>query len=91
MNSNRDEIAYYRDSTGNEVDFIFKNHAIEVKIKQNITSKDVKGLLIFGKDYGYNLHIVCTCDRKRIEQFSGQMITIWPVQEFLESLWSDQI
>ncbi len=91
MSNSRDELTYYRDSTGNEVDFIFKNHAFEVKIKPNITSKDIKALLIFGKDYGHNLNVICTCDVKRIEKFGNQIVTVWPIQEFLESLWNKKL
>lgn len=91
MSNKRDELTYYRDSTGNEVDFIFKNHAFEVKIKSNITSKDIKALLIFGKDYAHHLNVICTCDVKRIENFGNQIVTIWPVQEFLESMWNNQL
>lgn len=91
MNSIRDEITYYRDSQGCEVDFILKDQAFEVKIKQNITAKDIKGLLIFGEDYGYKLNVVCTCDKKRIEIFGKHSVTIWPVQEFLESMWNGQL
>lgn len=91
MTDSRDELTYYRDSTGNEVDFVFQNHGFEVKIKKNITSKDIKGLLIFGKEYNYNLNVICTCDIKRIEKFGDQIVTIWPVQIFLESMWGNKL
>ena len=91
MSNSRDELTYYRNSRGNEVDFIFKNHAFEIKIKPNITSKDIKPLLIFGQDYGHNLNIICTCDVKRKEKFGNQIVTVWPVQEFLETMWDNQL
>jgi predicted AAA+ superfamily ATPase len=89
ISETRDELFYYRDSEGHEVDFIFRDQAFEVKTRQNITKQDVKSLLLFGKDYGAKLNVICTGDRKRIEIFGTQSITIWPVQEFLESLWSN--
>jgi predicted AAA+ superfamily ATPase len=91
MNEIREELAYYRDSAGHEVDFIFKDQAFEVKIRQNITSKDIKGLLLFGKEYGVKLHVICTADKKRLEIFGNQEVTIWPVQDFLISLWAGEI
>ncbi len=91
MTETRDELFYYRDSEGHEVDFIFRGQAFEVKIRQNITSKDIKGLLLFGHDYGAKLNVISTTDKKRIETFGSQTVTIWPVQEFLESLWSNNL
>jgi predicted AAA+ superfamily ATPase len=91
MNEIRDELFYYRDSEGHEVDFIFRNQAFEVKIRNNITSRDIKGLLIFGQDYGMKLNVICNADVKRIEMFGSQTVTIWPVKEFLEDLWANKI
>lgn len=91
MSETRDELFYYRDSEGHEVDFIFRDQAFEVKTRQNITSKDIRGLLLFGKDYRAKLNVICTVDKKRIETFGTQSVTIWPVQEFLESLWSNSL
>lgn len=88
MHEIRDELFYYRDSDGNEVDFILKDQAFEVKIRQNISSKDIKGLLLFGREYSAKLNVICTADKKRVEIFGNQTVTIWPVQEFLEALWS---
>jgi uncharacterized protein len=45
MSGSRDEITYYRDSQGNEVDFIFQDQAFEVKIRSNITARDIRGWL----------------------------------------------
>ena len=91
MNEIRDELFYYRDSEGHEVDFIFQNQAFEVKIRSNIISRDIKGLLIFGQDYGMKLNVICNADVKRIEMFGTQTVTIWPVKEFLEDLWANKI
>ncbi|WP_341752437.1 ATP-binding protein [Candidatus Tisiphia endosymbiont of Dioctria rufipes] len=87
----REELFYYRDSEGHEVDFILGNQAFEVKTRSNITFRDIKGLLLFGQDYGAMLNVISTTDRKRIETFGTQTVTIWPVQEFLESLWSNSL
>ena len=91
MSDTRDELCYYRDSEGHEVDIIFRDQAFEIKTKENITKQDVKGLLLFGRDYGAKLHVICRADKKRIETFGTQSVTIWPVQEFLESLWSNSV
>lgn len=91
MTETRDEISYYRDCQGHEVDFIFKGQAFEVKVKQSITARDVRGLLIFGQDYGAKLNVICTVDKKRVESFGNQNVIIWPIEEFLEALWNGQI
>ncbi len=91
MTETRDELFYYRDSQGHEVDFIFKDQAFEVKVRQNITYKDIKGLLLFGEDYEVKLNVICTADKKRVETFGNQKVTIWPIAEFLESLWDNRL
>jgi predicted AAA+ superfamily ATPase len=64
MSDSRDELFYYRDCEGNEVDFVFKDQAFEVKIKQDISSKDIKGLLLFARDYGAKLSVICNATKK---------------------------
>ena len=62
-----------------------------MKIRNNIISRDIKGLLIFGQDYDMKLNVICNIDVKRIEVFGTQNITIWPVKDFLEDLWANKI
>ena len=87
------KIEYWRTSTGDEVDFVLDDGkiAIETKISAPIQQKDLRGLLIFGQEYGGSLHVVSLEPRKRLMQVADQQITIWPVQEFLEHLWAGKI
>ena len=91
MHDIREGVNYYRDSQGHEVDFIMGNQAFEVKIKSNVVARDIKGLLIFGEDYGAKLNVICTCDIKRLQMFGKHQVSIWPVEEFLKSLWNGEI
>ncbi|HJK86856.1 MAG TPA: AAA family ATPase [Candidatus Megaira endosymbiont of Nemacystus decipiens] len=91
MHDVREELTYYRDSQGHEVDFIMGNQAFEVKIKSNVVARDIKGLLIFGEDYSAKLNVICTCDVKRLQMFGKHQVTIWPVSDFLKSLWNGEL
>ena len=88
----RDQINYWRTKEGYEVDFIVQDQAFEVKMSDSINSKHLKGLLEFKKgNNNYKLNIICLETKKRIAKIENHEVIIWPVQEFLESLWSNQI
>ena len=84
----REEITYWRTKEGHEVDFIFQDKAFEVKISTPIEKRDLKGLLVFGQQHDMSLNVISLEKRKRLMIVDGKEITIWPVQEFLQSLWS---
>jgi predicted AAA+ superfamily ATPase len=87
----RDQIYYWRTKEGFEVDFIVQDQAFEVKLSDSINSKHLKGLLEFKEDHDYKLNIICLEQKKRITIINNKEVTIWPVQEFLETLWSHKI
>lgn len=87
----RDQIFYWRTKEGYEVDFIIQDNAFEVKISTSINNKHLKGLLEFNKENNFNLHVICCEMKKRIISINGKNITIWPIEEFLDNLWSNQI
>lgn len=87
----RDQISYWRTKEGYEVDFIFQNQALEVKITDSINKSHLKGLLEFKKDHNFTLNIVCFEPKKRITIIDNQEVIIWPVQDFLETLWAHKI
>lgn len=87
------KIEYWRTKSGEEVDFILNDGsiAIEAKISTPIQKSDLKNLIIFGNEYPSQLHVVSLEPRKRKMTVDEKEITIWPIQEFLESLWSGDI
>jgi len=91
LKDKRDEIFYWRTKEGHEVDFIVQDNAFEVKISSSIKPSHLKGLLEFKKDTAFKLHIICFEKKKRIMTINNQEIHIWPVQEFLDSLWDGEI
>lgn len=90
LNDLRHNIQFWRTTKGDEVDFILDDGAIaiECKIATAIEGRDFKGLLKFGKDFpDAKLYLVCLELTKRTITVGEQKITIWPIQDFLESLW----
>lgn len=88
LNDVLDNIHFWRTKEGHEVDFIFQNHAIEVKISSQAQKKDFQGLLEFSKDNPHQLHLVCLEPAKRIVSVEQKEIIVWPIQDFLEALWN---
>ncbi|WP_410524455.1 ATP-binding protein [Rickettsia amblyommatis] len=91
LNDKRDELFYWRTKEGYEVDFIFQNNAFEVKIASSIQKNNLKGLLEFSKDSDFKLHVISFEKTKRIINLENKKITIWPIQEFLDTLWNNEI
>ena len=61
-------------------------------MSDSINSKHLKGLLEFKKDHNsFKLNVICLEARKRITKIESHEVIIWPVQEFLESLWNNQL
>lgn len=84
----RDEITFWRTKEGYEVDFIFQDHACEVKLNSSIQKEHIKGLLKFSLENTHQLHVISCEPRKRVLMVENKEITIWPVETFLEILWS---
>lgn len=87
----RDLIHYWRTKEGYEVDFVIQDQAFEVKISTPIEKKHLKGLLLFGEYYKAKLNVISLEQRKRVMKIDDQEVLIWPVQEFLQELWSNNI
>lgn len=85
------KIQYWRSKTGLEVDFVLGDGkiAIEVKISENPSNRDFKGLKAFCDDYAPKKAIlVCLAPRKgRI----NDKILVLPWQIFLDDLWDGKI
>lgn len=77
---------YWRSGSGYEVDFILNEElAIEVKAKENISSRELKGLLALKEEKKVRSFCV-VCLEKEPRMVSG--IRVLPWQRFLEMLWS---
>jgi predicted AAA+ superfamily ATPase len=91
LKEKRDSICYWRTKDGYEVDFVFQDKAIEVKMSSSISKQDFKNLLVFSENEKKSLHIVCLESHKRFVKESGKEINIWPVEEFLKALWQGEV
>ncbi|MEI8321215.1 MAG: AAA family ATPase [Alphaproteobacteria bacterium] len=93
LKDKREDICYWKGKEKDlEVDFIVKNHAFEVKTSTSIDKNDIKNLLIFGKDVSkFSLNIICFEPQKRIIERGEKKITVWPIEEFLQTLWRGEI
>lgn len=87
-------VSYWRTQTKIEVDFIIARNpktpeiAIEVKGKDLLSNRDLKGLELFAEEFPAVRKILITLETtKRIRQG----IEYWPAKEFLAALWEDQI
>lgn len=81
-------LAYWRSTTGFEVDFILGDHtAIEVKAKENISPQDLKSLRALVEEKKLKRYL-CVCLEPRTRIVNG--ITILPYLKFLEALWDGE-
>ena len=84
-----DSINFWRDYYGNEVDFIINQEiAIEVKAKDVVRERDLKGIRKFSDNHKLKRKIVVSFDlnRRIVDD-----IEIIPYIEFLEMLWAGEI
>ena len=81
-------LAYWRTTTGFEVDFILGDHtAIEVKAKAVVSTSDLKGLRALAEESLLRRYI-CVCLEPRPRRVGN--IEVLPLASFLESLWSGE-
>jgi predicted AAA+ superfamily ATPase len=79
---------HWRSASGFEVDFIIDDHtAVEVKAKQTVSPGDLRSLRAIGEEQTFERRI-CVSLEPRPRVVEG--ITILPLQDFLEALWSDE-
>ncbi len=78
-------LAYWRTTSGFEVDFILGDHtAIEVKAKKNVSPHDLKSLRVLAEEKQFKRYL-CVCLESRARTVDG--ITVLPYREFLDALW----
>lgn len=81
-------VSYWRATAGFEVDFILGDHtAVEVKAKENVSSRDVRSLRALAEERKLKRYL-CVSLEPRPRQVDG--VTVLPVREFLEALWSGE-
>ena len=83
-------INYWRTKTGIEVDFILGDAetAIEVKGKNRIDNKDLRGLKTFAEEYK-SKQLIIVCNENEPRQVDNILILPW--KSFFEKLWADEI
>ncbi len=91
LHDKRDQLFYWRTKEGYEVDFIVQDNAFEVKISSSIQKNHLRGLLEIAKEHNFKLHIICFEKKKRIITIENKEIIIWPIKEFLDTLWCHDI
>lgn len=76
---------YWRSKSGYEVDFIIDDMlAVEVKAKQTISDRDIRGLIALKEENEIKNYVVVSFEKTR-RMIKG--INIVPWKEFLEKLW----
>jgi predicted AAA+ superfamily ATPase len=79
-------LSYWRSTSGFEVDFILGDHtAVEVKAKENISAHDLKSLRAFAEEKKLKRYLCVSLEPRRRNMGN---VTILPLREFLEALWS---
>jgi len=89
-NEKQEQLAYWRTSSGYEVDAIIGDGriAIEVKSTEEIQSRHLKGLKAFQEEFPDCRLIAVSFDsRPRI----SNGVEIYPATDFLKKLWNDEI
>jgi predicted AAA+ superfamily ATPase len=79
-------LSYWRSTSGFEVDFILGDHtAVEVKAKENVSAHDLKSLRAFAEEKKLKRYLCVSLEPRRRNL---ENVTILPLREFLETLWS---
>jgi predicted AAA+ superfamily ATPase len=81
-------LSYWRSTSGFEVDFILGDHtAVEVKAKENVSAHDLKSLRAFAEEKKLKRYLCVSLGPRRQNL---ENVTILPLREFLEALWSHE-
>jgi predicted AAA+ superfamily ATPase len=84
----QEPLSYWHSTSGFEVDFIIGDHtAVEVKAKKNISAQDLRSLRAFAEEKQVKRYL-CVSLESRARKIDG--ISVLPLTEFLESLWSQK-
>jgi len=78
-------LAFWRSASGFEVDFVIGDHtAVEVKAKDTVSDRDVKGLHALGEEKILK-RLLCVCLEPRPRRIRN--VNVLPWGDFLEALW----
>jgi uncharacterized protein len=81
-------LSYWRSTSGFEVDFILGDHtAVEVKAKENLSARDLRSLRALAEERKLKRYLSVSLEPRRR---SLEGLTILPLREFLEALWSGE-
>jgi predicted AAA+ superfamily ATPase len=81
-------LAYWRSTSGFEVDFILGDHtAVEVKAKDSVAAQDLRGLRALAEERKLKRYL-CVSLERRARKVDG--VVVLPVGEFLEALWGGE-
>ena len=81
-------VAYWRSTSGFEVDFILGDHtAIEVKASENVSPQDLKSLRALAEEKKLKCYLCVSLEPRR-RQVGG--VIVLPYRQFLEALWGGQ-
>jgi len=85
------DLSYWRLSSGIEVDFVIGEGdvAIEAKGKASVTSRDVRGLLEFKKDFPGVRHLIIVSLENKMRRTEDGILIV-PHNRFTELLWEDE-
>lgn len=87
--TNSGSVAYWRSTSGFEVDFILADRAaIELKASANVATSDLKGLRAL-REEGLLKAYYCVTLEPRAREVDG--ILLLPISQFLKRLWAGQI
>lgn len=85
----KEPLTYWRSKSNYEVDFILDNRiAVEIKAKEVVTERDIKGLYALKEEnllQGY-----CVVSLEKVKRVING-ITIYPWRDFLEKLWLNEL
>ncbi|MCR5455189.1 MAG: DUF4143 domain-containing protein [Bacteroidales bacterium] len=86
----KDDLSYWRTSTGVEIDAVLGDAKVGIEIKSSTEVKphQLKGLLSFGEDYPQARLIIVSFDINRRRK---DKIEILPYKDFLKELWAGRI
>ena len=82
-------ISYWRTTSGQEVDFIFEDVALEVKSASRVQDRHLKGIRAFKEEFKMAQYTVVS--REAAPRQTADGILILPWRDFLDRLWSGAI
>ncbi len=82
-----DNLAYWRSTSGYEVDFLLGEHtAIEIKATERVVSKDLKGLLALKEESIFKNYLLVSLDTRERREAGVEILHL---NTFLSRLWNN--